>query len=181
VEVPYSKNNNTAVVLQQRRRALVAIGRPKGRSFWTSDLDPCPCPYRPRWSLTSCAIRGAKTRIIGRLKAANARRALFFCAFVGMPLANNIPGISRSKNSAPRSWWLVVGGRAQRLQAASGSPAARAGGAEAHPTPALDFFRATSAGERLLVSTVTLCGAKPNSLTPLDPVVLTLLKITMHM
>jgi hypothetical protein len=32
-----------------------------------------------------------------------------------------------------------------------------------HPTPTLDFFRAISAGECLVVSTVALCGAKPNS------------------
>jgi hypothetical protein len=36
-----------------------------------------------------------------------------------------------------------------------------------HPTPTLDFFRAISAGECLVVSTVALRGAKPNSLTPL--------------
>jgi hypothetical protein len=36
-----------------------------------------------------------------------------------------------------------------------------------------------SAGECLVVSTVALCGAKFNSLTPLGSVVLPLLKITM--
>jgi hypothetical protein len=47
-----------------------------------------------------------------------------------------------------------------------------------HPTSILDFFRAISAGECLVVSILALCGAKPNSLAPLGPVVLLLLKIT---
>jgi hypothetical protein len=50
---------------------------------------------------------------------------------------------------------------------------------EEHSALALDFFRATSAGECLVVSSATLCGAKLNSLTPLGSVVLPLLKITM--
>jgi hypothetical protein len=52
---------------------------------------------------------------------------------------------------------------------------------EIPPLPALspDFFRAISAGECLVVSTVALCGAKLNSLTQLGSVVLPLLKITM--
>jgi hypothetical protein len=45
--------------------------------------------------------------------------------------------------------------------------------------PTLDFFRVISAGECLVVSTVALCGAKLNSLTPLGSVGLPLLKITM--
>jgi hypothetical protein len=92
----------------------------------------------------------------------------FFCACVGMSLANNI---SARFFFAPRSWWSCSA-------TASGSPEARAGDTGAHPTPALDFFRAISAGECLLVSTVALCGAKLNSLTPLGSVVLPLLKIT---
>jgi hypothetical protein len=43
----------------------------------------------------------------------------------------------------------------------------------------IHFFRAISAGECLVVSIVALCGAKPNSLTPLGSVGLPLLKITM--
>jgi hypothetical protein len=66
----------------------------------------------------------------------------------------------RSKHFAPRSWWSCSA-------TASGSPAARAGDTgAAHPIPTLDFFRAISAGECLLVSTVTPCGAKLNSLSP---------------
>jgi hypothetical protein len=68
-------------------------------------------------------------------------------------LANNI---SAQKNSRRE-----VGAPAQRLQAAVEQ---LTGG---HSTPTLDFFRAISAGECLVVSTVTLCGAKLNSLTPL--------------
>jgi hypothetical protein len=45
------------------------------------------------------------------------------------------------------------------------------------PPPLRDLFRAISAGECLVVSTVALCGAKLNSLTPLGSVVLPLLKI----
>jgi hypothetical protein len=78
----------------------------------------------------------------------------------------------RSNFFAPRSWWSCSA-------TASGSPAARAGDTRAHPTPTLDFFRAISAVECVLVSTVTLCGAKLNSMTPLGSVVLPLLKITM--
>jgi hypothetical protein len=50
--------------------------------------------------------RSRKHELSARLKAINARRALFFCAFVGMPLANNI---SARKNSRRE-----VGGPAQR-------------------------------------------------------------------
>jgi hypothetical protein len=64
---------------------------------------------------------------------------------------------------------------AQRLQAG----VRQLTGGHSAPTP--DLFRAISAGERLLVSTVTLalCGAKLNSLKSLGSVVLPLLKITM--
>jgi hypothetical protein len=44
-----------------------------------------------------------------------------------------------------------------------------------YSTPTLDFFRAISAGECLVVSIVALCGAKLNSLTPLGSVGLPLL------
>jgi hypothetical protein len=120
--------------------------------------------------LCSCAIRGVKKHeVLARLKAANARRALFFCACVGMSLANNIS----ARFFSPRG----VGGPAQRLQAGVRQrEQVTRGTSDQHPTPALDFFRAISAGECLLVSTVALCGAKLNSLTPLGPVVLPLLK-----
>jgi hypothetical protein len=81
-----------------------------------------------------------------------------------MVLANNI--------SAQFFSYREVG-RAQRLQAGVRQLTGE------HPTAALDSFRAISAGECLVVITVTLCGAKPNSLTPLGSVVLPLLKITM--
>jgi hypothetical protein len=116
----------------------------------------------------SCANRGAKTRIIGSFKATNTRRALFFFMCVGMSLANNI---SARFFFTPQSWWSCSA-------TASGSPAARAGDTGAHLTPTPDFFRAISAGECLVVSTVALCGAKPNSLTPWGSVVLPLLKFT---
>jgi hypothetical protein len=67
----------------------------------------------------------------------------------------------------------VAGGPAQRLQAAVEQLTGE------HSTPTLDFFRAISAGEGLVVSTETLCGAKLNSLTPFGSVGLPLLKITM--
>jgi hypothetical protein len=56
-----------------------------------------------------------------------------------------------------------IGGPAQRLQARVQK---LTGGHHSHSTA--HFFRATSAGECLVVSTVALCGAnsKPNSLTP---------------
>jgi hypothetical protein len=59
---------------------------------------------------------------------------------------------------------MVVGGPAQRLQAAVEQLTGE------HSTPTPGFFRATSAGECLVVSTVALCGAKLNSLTPLGSV-----------
>jgi hypothetical protein len=83
--------------------------------------------------------------------------------------------VSGNNISARKKSRRGVGGPAQRLQAAVEQ---LTGG---HPTPALglDFFRAISAGECLVGSTVALCGAKPNSLTPLGSVGLPLLKITM--
>jgi hypothetical protein len=110
------------------------------------------------------ASQKAKGGLLARLKATNARRALFFCACVGMSLANNVSGRKNSRRE--------VCGPAQRLQAG-----VRQRDTGAHPTPTLDFFRAISAGECLLVSTVALCGPKLNSLTPLGSVVLPLLKL----
>jgi hypothetical protein len=78
-----------------------------------------------------------------------------------MALANDISARKISRRE--------VGGR---LQAA----VEQLTGGDSTPTP--DFFRAISAGERLVVSIVALCGAKPNSLTPLGSVGLPLLKIT---
>jgi hypothetical protein len=102
---------------------------------------------------------------LARFKGNNTRRPLFFSACVGMALINNT---SARKNSRRE-----VGGPAQRLQAAVEQ---LTGG---HSTLTLDFFRAISAGECLVVSTVALCGVKLNSLTPLGSVGLPLLKITM--
>jgi hypothetical protein len=90
-------------------------------------------------------------------------------ALVTSALVNDI---SARKNSQIRAAKLVVGGPAQRLQAAVEQLTGE------HPTPTLDFFRVISAGECLVVSIVALCGAKPNSLTPLGSVGLPLLKIT---
>jgi hypothetical protein len=106
-----------------------------------------------------------KTAILARFKGNNTRRPPFFSACVGMILVNNISARNFSRRE--------VGGPAQRLQAGVRQ---LTGG---HPTPTLDFFRAISAGECFIVIIVTLCGAKPNSLTPLGSVVLPLLKITM--
>ena len=89
---------------------------------------------------TSCAIRGAKSRGFGPFYT---RTALFFCACVGMSLKTK-QNKSRSKKFAPRSWSCSATAR--------GSPAARTGDTGAHTTPALDFFRAISAGECLASS-----------------------------
>ena len=102
---------------------------------------------------------------MARFKGNNTRRPLFFSACVGMVLVNNISARKISRRE--------VGGPAQRLQAAVEQLTGE------HSTPTLDFFRAISAGECLVVSTVALCGAKLNSLTPLGSVGLPLLKITM--
>jgi hypothetical protein len=123
--------------------------------------------HRRPW--TSCAIRGAKTRTIGSFKSNQcAPRPVFSRVCRHVTSKQHF----RSIFFAPRSWWSCSA-------TARGSPAARAGDTGAHPTPALDFFRAISAGGCLLVSTVTPCGAKPNSQTPLGSVVLPLLKIAM--
>jgi hypothetical protein len=112
-------------------------------------------------SSTSCAIRGAKTRIIGSFKSSQcAPRPVFLRVCRHVTSKQHF----RSKKIAPRSWWSCSA-------TASGSPAARAGDTGAHPTaPPHDIFRAISAGECLVVSTVALCGAKLNSLTPLGSV-----------
>ena len=83
-----------------------------------------------------------KAAIVARFKGNNTRRPLFFSACVGMALVNNI---SARKNSRHE-----VGGPAQRLQAAVEQLTGE------HSTPTLDFFRAISAGECLVVSTVAL-------------------------
>jgi hypothetical protein len=79
-------------------------------------------------------------------------------------LVNDIPARKLSRRE--------VGGPAQRLQVGVRQLTGK------HSTPTLDFFRVISAGECLVVITVALCGAKPNSLTPLGSFVLPLLKIT---
>jgi hypothetical protein len=79
------------------------------------------------------------------LKEKNTRRPLFFSACVRMVLVNNISARKKSRRE--------VGGPAQRLQARQSSNSRLTG---EHSTPTLDFFRAISAGECLVVSTVTL-------------------------
>ena len=108
-----------------------------------------------------------KGEILAHFKGNNTRRSLFFSACVGMVLANNISARKISRRE--------VGGPVQRLlQAAVEQLTGK------HSTPTLDFFRAISARECLVVSIVTrLCGAKLNSLTPLGSVGLPLLKVTM--
>jgi hypothetical protein len=86
----------------------------------------------------------------------NTRRAPFLSACVGVVLVNNISARKKSHRE--------VDGPAQRLQAAVEQLTGE------HSTPNLDFFRAISAGECLVVSTRALCGAKLNSLTPLGSV-----------
>ena len=117
------------------------------------DARPAARSYRP------------KAAVLARFKGNNTRRPLFFSACVGMVLVNNISARKKSRRE--------VGGPAQRLQAAVEQLTGE------HSTPTLDFFPAISAGECLVVSIVTLCGAKLNSLTPLGSVVLPLLKNTM--
>jgi hypothetical protein len=96
---------------------------------------------------------------LARLKAANARRALFFCAFVGMPLANIISAQKKSRRE--------VGGHAQRLQAGV-RQRERVTRGHILPPPLTSFERFQLDGECLLVSIVALCGApKLKSLTPL--------------
>jgi hypothetical protein len=73
-----------------------------------------------------------------------------------MVLVNNI--------SARKKMRREVGGPAQRLKVAVEQLTGE------HSTPTVDFFRAISAGGCLVVSTAALCGAKPNSLTPLGSV-----------
>jgi hypothetical protein len=85
---------------------------------------------------------------LARFKGNNTRRPLFFsaCVGVGMVLVNSISARKISRRE--------VGGPAQRLQAAVEQLTGE------HSTPTLDFFRAISAGECLVVSSVTLCGAR---------------------
>jgi hypothetical protein len=90
-----------------------------------------------------------------------------------MVLVNNFKQLTTFPLEKFRAAKLVVRGPAQRLQAAVEQLTGE------HSIPTLDFFRAISAGECLVVSTAALCGAKLNSLTPLGSVGLPLLKITM--
>jgi hypothetical protein len=89
-----------------------------------------------------------KAAVLARFKGNNTRRPLFFSACVGIVLVNNISARKNSRRG--------VGGPAQRLQAAVEQLTGE------HSTPTLDFFRAISAGEYLVVSIVTLYGAKLN-------------------
>ena len=130
-----------------------AKGKGKGKGV-RCRVGPAARSYRP------------KAAVLARFKGNNTRRPLFFSACVGMVLVNNISARKISRRE--------VGGPAQRLQAAVVEQLTGE-----HSTPTLDFFRVISAGKCLVVSSVTLCGAKLNSLTPLGSVVLPLLKITM--
>jgi hypothetical protein len=96
----------------------------------------------------------------------NARSAPFLCVCAGVSLVNNISARKFSRRQ-------IGGPDAQPLQAGVGERK-WVGGGMVSGSRSLP-----SAGERLVVSTVTLCGAKPNSLTQLCSVVLPLLKITM--
>jgi hypothetical protein len=119
-------------------------------------------------------------------------RATILSAYVGMALVSSISARKKTRRE--------VGGPAQRLQAQAAVQQSSRGAlhflnvphiykqqgeggtlrtSHPRPTPSPDFFLAISAGECLVVSTVALCGAKLNSLTPLGSVVLPLLKITM--
>jgi hypothetical protein len=86
-----------------------------------------------------------------------------FCVYVvGMSLLNSIS----ARNFSSRQ----IGGPAQPLRAGVGERKWVNGGMVS------DSRSLLSAGECLVVSTVTMCGAKLNSLTPLGSVVLPLLK-----
>jgi hypothetical protein len=144
---------------------------------------------------TSCATRGAKTRTTGSFKGnQHARRAPrpFFWRVSRVSACR----ISLGSKQHFRAAKLVVLLSAQRLKAESyrsGSPAARSGGgwrvARRHrhipppPLTSFELFQLGSPGCLLLVSTAAwvcvACDAKPNSLAPLGPVVLPLLKFTM--
>jgi hypothetical protein len=118
-----------------------------------------------RWAVIDHTGKKRRYWLVLEFKGNNTRRPLFFSACVDMVLVNNISARQISRRE--------VGGPAQRLQAAVEQLTGE------HSTPTLDFFRAISAGECLVVSTVALCGAKLNSLTPLGSVRLPLLKVTM--
>jgi hypothetical protein len=116
---------------------------------------------------TRAAGRSARPKgeILAHFQANNARSAPFVCVYDGMSLINNIPARNFSRRQ--------VGGPAQPLRAGVGERKWVNGGMVS------DSRSLLSAGECLVVSTVALCGAKLNSLTPLGSVVLPLLKITM--
>ena len=111
-------------------------------------------------------ISHAKRRIIDHFQANNARSAPFFCVYVGVSLVNNISARKFSRRQ--------MGGPTQPLARAGFGERKWVGGGMVSDSRSL-----LSAGECLVVSTVALCGAKPNSLTQLGSVVLPLLKITM--
>jgi hypothetical protein len=129
------------------------------------------------WLLAQDQLRdhtGKKRRywLVSRFKGNNTRRPLFFSACVGIGTMVLVNNISARKNSRRE-----VGGPAQFSDCKRQSSNSRG---DILPPPLTSFeLRAISAGECLVVSTVALCGAKPNSLTPFGSVGLPLLKITM--
>jgi hypothetical protein len=127
---------------------------------------PPPRPGAPPAAPSGPAARShsQKATILARFKGNNTRRPLFFFCVCWHGTSKQH---FRSKNSRREG-----GGPAQRLRAAAEQLTGE------HSTPTFDFF---SAGVCLvvIVSNVALCGAKPNSLTPLGLVGLPLLTITM--
>ena len=113
--------------------------RSEKQVFVLACFGPAARSYRP------------KGEILAHFKGNNTRRPLFFSACVGMVLVNNIFARKFSRRE--------VGGPAQRLQAAVEQLTGE------HSTPTLDFFRAISARECLVVSTVALsmCCVAPSS------------------
>jgi hypothetical protein len=117
---------------------------------------------------------GPKAADLAGFIGSNTRTALFFCACVGMSLTNNIS----ARNFRAAKFVVLLSDCKWESGSESGCRHAR--GHTPPPLPhTLDLFRAISAEECLVVSTVALCGTKLNSLTPLGPVVLPLLKTTM--
>jgi hypothetical protein len=106
-----------------------------------------------------------KAEILARFKESNARSAPFVLVCVVMAHVNNISARNISRRE--------VGGPAQHLRAGDGERKWANGGMIS------DSRSILSAGECLVVTTVTICAVKMNSLTPLGPVVLPLLKFTM--
>jgi hypothetical protein len=102
---------------------------------------------------------------LARFKESDARSAPFFCVCVGMALVNNISARFFSRRE--------VDGPAQHLRAGVGERKWVSGGMIS------DSHSLLSAGECLVVTIMTMCAVKMNSLTPLGPVVLPLLKFAM--